>query len=211
MNCYNLGGHSGCAIYLTEEDDGNAFIRKISRDLEYNDRLKAQCRKQKEFHRAPIQVPAVLNEGYTEAGLFYFDMEYIPGITLSEYIKTMEIGKIRGLVKTLTSGLVNGSGDSPDSGANKIFQQKLSLLRRQLEELNNPVIHQALDMLEAHDWSVMTRSPCHGDLTLENIIVKDDKLYFIDFLDSFYNSWFLDVGTLLQDVQTMWSYRFEKK
>ena len=46
-------------------------------------------------------------------------------------------------------------------------------------------------------------------MTLENIIVRNDQLYFIDFLDSFYDSWFLDVGTLLQDVQVMWSYRFQ--
>lgn len=210
MNSYNLGGHSGCLVYLMEDDDGNAFIRKVSRDLEYNERLRAQCRKQQEFHRTPIQVPTVRNEGYTEAALYYFDMEYIPGITLSEYIKTMEIGKIQGLVEILTSGLINRNVNPPDSGANKIFLKKFSILRRQLENLNNPIIHKALDMLEAHDWSVMTVSPCHGDLTLENIIVKDDRLYFIDFLDSFYNSWFLDVGTLLQDVQTMWSYRFEK-
>ena len=56
----------------------------------------------------------------------------------------------------------------------------------------------------------MTYSKCHGDMTLENIIIKNDKIYFIDFLDSFYDSWFLDIGTLLQDVQVMWSYRFQK-
>ena len=34
-------------------------------------------------------------------------------------------------------------------------------------------------------------------------------MYFIDFLDSFYDSWFMDIGTLLQDIQVMWSYRFQ--
>ena len=32
----------------------------------------------------------------------------------------------------------------------------------------------------------------------------------IDFLDSFFDSWFMDAGTLLQDVQVMWSYRFQR-
>ncbi len=79
-----------------------------------------------------------------------------------------------------------------------------------MKDKNNAVINQSLDLLERHDWHKLTNSQCHGDMTLENIIVKDDRLYFIDFLDSFYDSWFLDIGTLLQDVQVMWSYRFEK-
>ena len=82
--------------------------------------------------------------------------------------------------------------------------KKLSSLRTRLEPQNNSTIHEALDLLERHDWSNMTVSPCHGDLTLENIIVKDERLYLIDFLDSFFDSWFMDAGTLLQDVQVMW-------
>lgn len=75
---------------------------------------------------------------------------------------------------------------------------------------HNEIMDKAIDMLDGHDWSKLTPSICHGDLTLENIIVKDDEVYLIDFLDSFYDSWFLDIGILLQDVQTMWSYRFQE-
>ena len=67
------------------------------------------------------------------------------------------------------------------------------------------------DLLEKHNWSKLVPTQCHGDMTLENIIIKDDRMYFIDFLDSFYDSWFLDIGTLLQDVQVMWSYRFQNE
>lgn len=66
----------------------------------------------------------------------------------------------------------------------------------------------AYAMLRAHDWSDFSESACHGDLTLENIIVKSDQLYVIDFLDSFFDSWLIDIGTLLQDVQMLWSYRY---
>ena len=37
--------------------------------------------------------------------------------------------------------------------------------------------------------------------------MKDGQLYFIDFLDSFYDCWIMDISTLLQDVQTLWAYR----
>lgn len=214
MNSYNLGGHSGCQIHLIENDDGNTFVRKISKDADYNNRLKAQSEKQAAFNGDFVKAPAVLNCGYTEDGLYFFDMEYIRGITLSEYIKTMEIGKVKGLVESLVDSLVPKAavayraGEKPD--ASQIFAKKLSDLRKTLSERNNPVIERALTLLEAHDWSKLTYSQCHGDMTLENIIVKNDRLYFIDFLDSFYDSWFLDIGTLLQDVQVMWSYRFQE-
>ena len=33
----------------------------------------------------------------------------------------------------------------------------------------------------------------------------------IDFLDSFYDNWIIDISTLMQDVQTLWAYRHEKE
>lgn len=214
MNSYNLGGHSGCQIYLIEDDDGNTFVRKISKDEDYNKRLKVQSEKQASFNGEPVKAPAVLNQGYTEEGLYFFDMEYVQGITLAEYIKTMEIGKVKGLVETLVSSIIPKrsitSVSEYKSDVSQIFAKKMSGLRKTLSVHNNPVIDQSLALLEAHDWSKLTYSQCHGDMTLENIIVKNDKLYFIDFLDSFYDSWFLDIGTLLQDVQVMWSYRFQE-
>lgn len=214
MNQYNLGGHSGCQIYLIE-DDGSVFVRKISKDIDYNARLKIQCEKQAAFDSSFIKAPIVYNQGYTNEGLFYFDMEYIQGMTLAEHIKTMEIGEIRGLVESLVSSLVPKTlikaSIEEQNTAKDIFLKKISDLREKLSNKNNDIINTSLNLLEAHDWGKMTYSLCHGDMTLENIIIKNDKLYFIDFLDSFYDSWFLDIGTLLQDVQVMWSYRFENK
>ncbi len=215
MNSYNLGGHSGCLIYLIEPDDGAVFVRKTSKDRAYNERMRIQCEKQAAFKGEPVRTPKVLNSGYNEDGLFFFDMEYIQGITLAEYIKTMEIGKVKGLVESLVASLVpkehlESSIEEQQTAAQSIFEKKLSSLRNTLANRNNPVIDRSLDLLEAHDWSKLTPSQCHGDMTLENIIVKNDQIYFIDFLDSFYDSWFLDIGTLLQDVQVMWSYRFQK-
>lgn len=213
MNKYNLGGHSGCEIFLIE-DDGQVFVRKISKDKDYNQRLEIQCQKQASFTSAAILAPNVLSRGFTDDGRFYFDMEYIQGVTLSEYIKTIQIGKVKGLVKALVSSII--PKESVEDEINKkqindIFQKKILDLNKKLSKLNNNVINCSLNLLQLHDWSKLTPSLCHGDMTLENIIVKDGKLYFIDFLDSFYDSWFLDIGTLLQDVQVMWSYRYQKE
>ena len=69
----------------------------------------------------------------------------------------------------------------------------------------------SLSYLRSFDFSFVPRSSCHGDLTLENIIVTtNNELYLIDFLDSFYDSWMIDIAKLLQDLELKWSYRFSE-
>lgn len=204
----DLCGHSGCLIQLIEKNK-RFFVRKTAGSAAYNERLIAQANKQSTFQMGVIKAPKVLNQGYTKNGLFYFDMEYIAGITLSEYIQTIEIGKLKYLVDIIVTNMIPDAKNN--TNAQQIFQQKIISLRMTLKKQNNSVINEALDILQNHDWSVFPQTICHGDLTLENVIVKDNQLYLIDFLDSFYNCWILDMGTLLQDVQTLWSYREYKQ
>lgn len=208
MHITDLGGHSGCKIILCETEDNTVFVRKISNDMDYNRRLKIQAEKQATFQSNTIKVPAVLNQGYTEDRLFYFDMEYVQGITMAEYMKSIEIGKVRGLVETIVKDIVTVSENSNPVDEN-VFLDKIYSLKTKLSSKNNPVIDDAIELLLMHSWSKFTQTACHGDLTLENIIVKDNQLYLIDFLDSFYNCWIMDISTLMQDVQTMWSYRYQ--
>jgi hypothetical protein len=208
MNISDLGGHSGCRILLYEIEDNNVFVRKIARDLDYNERLIVQADKQRQYKSTTIKTPMILKAGYTEDGLYYFDMEYIHGITLAEYMKTIEIGKVRGIVETIVNNIVDSEHDAADVDENK-FMDKIESLELCLSAQNNQIINQALSLLKAHSWKKFIKTSCHGDLTLENIIVKDNQLYLIDFLDSFYDCWIMDISTLMQDVQTLWSYRMQ--
>ena len=210
MRVTDLGGHSGCQILLCETDENEVYVRKISSSLEYNKRIIVQAQKQASYKSNTIKTPAILNQGYTEQGLFYFDMEYVQGITLAEYIKSMEIGRVRGMVEILVNELVCTESDG-EIVQEQIFYDKISNLKEVLAEQKNTVVQDALEMLSKHSWKRFVPSPCHGDLTLENIIVKDNQLYLIDFLDSFYDCWIMDISTLLQDVQTLWSYRYQEE
>jgi thiamine kinase-like enzyme len=67
-----------------------------------------------------------------------------------------------------------------------------------------------MDLLKRYDFSGIPESECHGDLTLQNIMISEEKIYLIDFLDSFFNSWVIDVAKILQDVDLHWSYRHFK-
>lgn len=210
MQTTDLGGHSGCHVLLCEKDVDCVFVRKIASNIDYNNRLKIQAEKQKKYSNEVIKTPAVLGTGYTDEGLFYFDMEYIQGITLAEYMNTIEIGRIKGLLDTIVKNIV--PADYVKTEVNEeIFVTKIRALEENLQGHNNPTINSAIKLLKHHSWMKFIETPCHGDLTLENIIVKDNQLYLIDFLDSFYDCWILDVSTLMQDVQTMWSYRFQEE
>ena len=142
MHITDLGGHSGCKVLLCETEDNIVFVRKISSDTEYNNRLKVQAAKQETFQSETIKVPAVLNQGYTDEGLFYFDMEYVQGITMAEYMKSIEIGKVRGLIETVVKGNIYAQeNDSPVN--EKIFLDKIDSLRDKLSGKNNPVINES--------------------------------------------------------------------
>ena len=208
MQYTNLGGYSGCKVFLCEKAKDKVFVRKISSDLNYNNRLINQMKKQEEYKSEFLKTPKILNKGFTEDGLFFFDMEFVRGITLAEYIKNIEIGKIKNLIELLTGELL----EIKDLNSNeRIFQEKINLLKEKLIHLKNPIIDEAIFMLEEHNWNYFQINRCHGDLTFENIIIKDDKLYLIDFLDSFYESKLLDIATLLQDALIMWSYRGQEE
>lgn len=206
----DLGGHSGCKILLCETEDNDIFVRKISSGLDYNKRLQEQARKQLEFHSDVIKVPDIYRQGTGNDGLFYFDMEYIQGITLAEYMNTIEIGKVRGMVETIVKNIISSKTESADVDES-IFLDKIESLKDKLMDKHNNVVNEALDVLDTHSWKRFLKTQCHGDLTLENIIIKDNQLYLIDFLDSFYDCWIMDISTLMQDVQALWSYRYQNK
>ena len=204
-----LSGHSGCKIILCENDNEIKYVRKISSDIAYNERLQKQVYKQEMYKSKFFKVPKVIKKGFTEDNLYYFEMEYIQGITLAEYIKKIEINRLNVLVKKITEELLSDFDNTQKTDV-LVFHKKISELKIKIEIYNNHTFDLALNILNNHDWSKFYVNNCHGDFTLENIIVKNDELYLIDFLDSFYDSKLLDMGSILQDIQAMWSYRKSK-
>ena len=98
MQCRELAGHSGCRVILIE-DNASVYIRKIASSEAYNSRLILQAKKQNDFSPCGyISVPRIYSMDYTPEGLFYFDMEYIKGITLAEYMKVIQVCNIRSIV-----------------------------------------------------------------------------------------------------------------
>ncbi|AKL98628.1 hypothetical protein [Endomicrobium proavitum] len=201
-----FNGHSGCKVLLCRDAD-KFFVRKLSGSLTYNKRLRKQFIKQKKFTLPFVKTPEIYNYGYSAKNeLFFFDMEFVRGKALSDTIGILTATQIEAFIDLLFNSL-QIKKSNVNKEANFIFQNKITRLSR-IAGNKNRLIKQALNKLKRFDFSNIDQSDCCGDLTLENILISDDnKIYLIDLLDSFYNSWMIDVAKLLQDLDLHWSYR----
>ena len=200
-----LNGHSGCTVNLVQDNEC-IYVSKMSGDVSYNFRLKKQCKKQSNFISKVVNIsaPKIIRCGYN-LNRFFFDMEFVQGKTMAEYSEYIKIMEIADFMKCLFHTLY-WNEYKEDLNVNKIFSNKINELKYKTSKFQN--VRYAIEILEKFDWSQVPKSPCHGDLTLENILVtKDKNLYLIDFLDSFYNSWMIDIAKLLQDLEFHWSFR----
>jgi predicted Ser/Thr protein kinase len=198
-----LKGHSGCKILLCEENN-KKFVRKISHSSSYNNRLRLQMEKQKNFHNKVLKTPKVLSVGYDDNGNFYFDMEYIGGVSLSRYIGTSDINNSKEIVGKLLNFCISNKTENFncfDAVNKKLLGMNFSKDTQFFEKFKRYCM--------SCDWSSVPSGFCHGDLTFENIIVYKSDLYLIDFLDSFLKSPHIDISKMLQDLLVMWSWRDE--
>jgi len=206
MNNIKLCGHSGCKLEVVRYD-GVLSVIKVSKDSDYDKRLKAQEEKQKNFCNSIFKAPRILGDFKDENGRFCFIMEYVNGVTLSEYLKKISISDIEKFANMFLSFIPNDFIFDPE--AKSIFLSKITDLESKIN-VESEVFFNIFSRLKKNKWDHCVSSSCHGDLTLENMIWDGNNIYLIDFLDSFYDSWMVDLAKLLQDLECFWSYRNDK-
>ena len=183
-----LKGHSGCSVILLDQK----VVRKTSPNESYNHRLQSQLLKQSGFTHQIVRAPEVIESGFTEDGRFFFDMRYIKGRSLASIFKSERLSTCIKMVDCLDEvHTVDGETDIRPS-----ITAKLNLL-------NVPT--ETKELILGVDWRVKVGF-CHGDMTFENVIVSEDGIYLIDFLDSFVDSPVIDRAKMLQDAFCYWSF-----
>jgi tRNA A-37 threonylcarbamoyl transferase component Bud32 len=193
----NLNGHSGCDVVLMRREN-NFFVRKTSSTKEYNERLRRQFIKQELFYSNEIKVPKIFNSGF-EDNLFFFDMEYVEGRSFFDFIKFESIQNIQNKFETILD-FIRTNNYTSENIKSKIFDK---IQKMKIEKKYDYYKNFCLDF----DWQKIRKSYCHGDLTFENILISNEQIYFIDFLDSFVDTKMIDYSKILQETIGFWSYR----
>ena len=192
-------GLSGCKLELI----GSNTLRKHSSSPSYNKRLELQVKKQQlfslQFFRN-VETPKVLRKEDS-----YFDMEYVTGRSFDEYFSVCSLDDIDFVFDSLC-------GYFDDLISNSQYYQPEVSKKRILDKINSLETHtrHLTDLYHIRQMvsSITMKIPqtfCHGDLTLTNVIFNKNRLYYIDFLDCFIDSFLCDLVKLKQDLFYHWS------
>lgn len=201
-----LNGNSGCDVFLCEEFR-KKYVRKVSPSTSYNQRLENQMRKQASFFKSfdEIRTPAILRSGY-KGDLFYFDMEYIDGNSMSDKVNKEDIRSLDPYLNTILKYL-SSQEYSKTKDLTGHISKKVEGARSIMPQYSN-----YFDYILDYSWDkIPFNGFCHGDFTFENLIILNKQVFFIDFLDTFVESVLLDISKLLFDVRYFWSKRDSKR
>lgn len=194
------GGLSGCKLELLN----NTTLRKYSSSPEYNSRLLKQVDKQNFFYNLilkNIDTPKVLSVNKDS-----FDMDYVPALSFYEFFSSASVENIEFVIETLFGYFDFISSrfrmvDVTDEILNKLD----SLMPRSHHK--NFIRH--LKKLVEEESIVVPNTFCHGDLTFNNILFHPNRLFFIDFLDSYVDSFLCDLVKMKQDLYYLWSLKIQ--
>lgn len=201
-----LKGNSGCKL----EANDDIVVKKAEGN--YVPRLKAQMKKQLSFQGTVINGYSISAEPIVsyvnEDSVFSFFMPLDKGKTASEIIKNGYY--IKDLSDVFINYLLSNMLPKRITNAKELIDNKLKSLEKTVP--SEYVSH--IKMFEkklAPEIYAIQAGYCHGDFTLENILVNsgEKSIHLIDFLDSFLDSPLLDFATILQDTKCLWSYRYE--
>jgi aminoglycoside phosphotransferase len=194
-------GHSGARIVF-HADKG--LVRKTAPMPAANARLKAQAEKQRRLFMLGLPFPRVLAERIDQAGCAEFDMQYLPGRSVADAASqaaTLDAAMIAKSVERMMWLLAPHAGAAL---AARPFHDKIQAVAK----TGGEGVRQAASRLAALDWSGIPGSPCHGDLTLENMLITTAKtVAFIDCDEPWVSSYWLDFGKLFQDIDGHWCLR----
>jgi tRNA A-37 threonylcarbamoyl transferase component Bud32 len=199
------GGLSGCKLELLNDN----ILRKFSSSETYNDRLSKQIDKQilfSNFILKGIDTPKILNVSYKN--LYNFDMEYIHGVSFYDYFLTANINDIKFVVYTLFNYFDFFSSNYREINIqSKLLNKILDLEKKTLY----PDYLKFLKHYTEQNKIIVPKTFCHGDLTFSNIIFHKNRLFLVDFLDSYVDSFLCDLVKLKQDLYYLWSLEVQEK
>lgn len=192
-------GRSGCKIIFDYQENK---VIKFSASKEYNQRLKKQYQKQKEFSDVFFKTPLAHNYSDAEP-LNSFSMDLIYGKNFFEYIiysDSKELFNFSDIIINYLNSNINGAKERKLD--TNILMNKISDIET---KTNISHLNKYFNFIKNNLFDTFLEGKCHGDFTLSNIIFSKDY-YLIDFLDNIFESPIFDIIKMQQD--TLHNYCF---
>ena len=191
-------GLSGCSLELIND----RVLRKYSPTTDYNSRLLSQADKQVVFGNRiykNIDAPKVYDIQKN-----YFDMEYVAGKSFDEFFSIASVNDIEFVISTLFDYFDTLISTSRNIDATKQILDKIDSLK---EKSSHKKYIEFLRKYVEDNKIIVPHTFCHGDLTFANIIFHKNRLFFIDFLDCYVDTFLSDLVKLKQDLHHLWAVR----
>ena len=191
-------GLSGCSLELIND----RVLRKYSPTTDYNSRLLSQADKQVVFGNRiykNIDAPKVYDTQQN-----YFDMEYVAGKSFDEFFSTASVNDVEFVVSTLFDYFDALISTARSFDATKQILSKIDSLK---EKSSHKKYIEFLRKYVEDNKIIVPHTFCHGDLTFANIIFHKNRLFFIDFLDCYVDTFLSDLVKLKQDLHHLWAVR----
>jgi aminoglycoside phosphotransferase family enzyme len=192
-------GNSGFGIELLDE----LTIRKSSAGSGAG-RLKRQIEKQilfyNRFNQGKVRTPCVFGSSRVR-GAFHADMEFVVAKDFVQFLSEADREALDGFSDVLIHFI---KGNLAACRVEEVSGQ----VRAKLKELaGRGVPARYIKVAEKRSAGPIRVpvGPCHGDLTLSNILFKGDTLYLLDFLDCYIESPLQDIAKIRQDTCFGWS------
>ena len=191
-------GLSGCSLELIND----RVLRKYSSTTDYNSRLLSQADKQVVFGDRiykNIDAPKVYDMQKN-----YFDMEYIAGKSFEEFFSIASVNDVEFVVSTLFDYFDTLISTARSFDATNKILTKIDSLK---EKSSHKKYIEFLRKYVEDNKIIVPHTFCHGDLTFANIIFHKNRLFFIDFLDCYVDTFLSDLVKLKQDLHHLWAVR----
>ena len=188
-------GLSGCKLELI-----NGLLRKHSASDHYNSRLISQAEKQIVFSKRiykNIETPKV-----HDIKVSYFDMDYVSGQNFEEFFSIASVNDVEFVVSTLFDYFDTLISTARNVDVSNKILKKIESLK---EKTSYPKYIEFLRKYVEDNQIIVPHTFCHGDLTFANIIFHKNRLFFIDFLDCYVDTFLSDLVKLKQDLHHLWA------
>lgn len=208
-----LSGLSGAQVFLITKDSRHWFVRKAAQTPDNSIRLRGQARKQAAFSRAMhdvISTPQILDEGEID-GRFYYDMEFVRGPDATSFLMRATYEDVTQFADRMCSYIQLAAerpplATPPHRGLFEALFSKICQVQRNtglISPDNLSQLFMALDRVRS--LGDVPPTLCHGDLTLENMVVgPGGTIWVVDLLDSPFEHYWQDVAKLHQDLSGGW-------